>query len=264
MLGGLFRRPGPPPAPPPPPPVPADPEGHLYAVGDIHGRADLLMRLLETILEDAPAWQSPPEIVFLGDYVDRADGVRDVLDFLIEVRDWDEIRPVFLMGNHERMLLRFLGDPVRGGTWIGHGGIETLASYGIRADEHVTEEDELRALRDALAAALGPEHRAFLEAARPWHLSGNLFCTHAGADPARPPEEQSERALLWGHRDFALQAREDGLWVVHGHEVVDLPRIEGQRVAVDTGAWFSDRLSAARIHGGEIGFLATESGEIVL
>lgn len=241
---------------------PPEPEGLLYAVGDLHGRTDLLLALMERILDEAHDWNGPPEIVFLGDYVDRGGGVRDLLDLLCEMRGWPEIRPVFLMGNHERMLLRFLGDPVRRRGWLRHGAEETLESYGLPTARPEGEAG-LRELRDRLAVALG-EHRAFLEATRPSHLSGNLLCTHAGADPALPPGEQGERALLWGHPDFGAVPRRDGTWVAHGHVPVDLPSAEAGRIAVDTGAWFTGRLTAARVWAGSIGFLSTDGGEIAL
>ena len=93
---------------------PPSPERLTYVVGDVHGRADLLLELLELIFAEARDWgDDPPRLVFLGDYVDRGEGARDTLDLLLEISGWSEVEPVFLMGNHEQMMLRFLAEPER-------------------------------------------------------------------------------------------------------------------------------------------------------
>jgi len=234
-----------------------DPEGLTYVVGDAHGRADLLRDLLRRIHAEAGDWQERPRLVFLGDYVDRGEQVRETLDLLIEVAEgWRRVEPVFLMGNHERMLLDFLERPEAEARWFHVGGLQTLASYGIGAADVLCMRPDLVAVRDRLDAALGP-HRAFVEATRLSYRIGNLLCVHAAADPALPAELQTEKALLWGHREFFRTPREDGLWTIHGHVIVPEPKIESGRISIDTGAYHSDRLTAARISRGQISFLTT-------
>ncbi len=236
-------------------PEPA-PAGLTYAVGDVHGRADLLIAAVERILEEAVGLETPPEVVFLGDYVDRGEQVREALDALHEIARLPEIRPVFLMGNHEAMLLRFLETPDLEARWLRVGGLQTLLSFGVGAYETVSGA-ELARIRDELSAALAP-YLPFLEGLHLAHRSGNLLFVHAAADPARAPERQPPEALLWGHPEFERTPRRDGVWVVHGHRVVDAPRVERGRIAIDTGAYFSGCLTTARIApDGRLRFLAT-------
>ena len=236
-------------------PVPAvHCSGVIYAVGDVHGRHDLLIRLLERIFEDAAANETTPRIVFLGDYIDRGENARDTIERLIELAERPEAETVFLMGNHEQMLLRFLRNPASGPRWLRNGGLQTLMSYGVGGIANLHVEAEALRLRGALIEALGP-HLGFIEGLLESHHDGNLFFAHAGADPALPTDEQDVATLLWGCERFLTTERDDGVWVVHGHFVVDRPTAEHGRIAVDTGAYFSGRLTAARIADGEVTFL---------
>ena len=236
--------------------APIDPgDAVIYAVGDVHGRHDLLARLVERIVEDAGA-VAPPAVVFLGDYVDRGEGARETIDLLRALARDGGIAPVFLMGNHEQMLLRFLREPDTAPRWLRNGGLQTLASYGVPGAGSAHGAEAAIGLRDALLEALGP-HLDFIESLRLCHRAGNVFFAHAGADPALPTEEQDVRTLLWGCRAFHETVRDDDVWVVHGHFVVDQPSAEAGRIAVDTGAYFSGRLTAARIAPGEVSFIQT-------
>ncbi|MEM9043721.1 MAG: metallophosphoesterase [Pseudomonadota bacterium] len=233
---------------------PLAPDRRVYAVGDVHGRMDLLRDLIEEILRDAQPYDGIPDVVFLGDHIDRGEDSSAVLDFLIDLRSQHEINPVYLLGNHERMMLDFLAMPEQGERWLRYGGLQTLMSYGISTHGPVTETETLIKIQADLAEAMGP-HKAFLDHMLLWHRRGNILFTHAGANPAKGPREQNDHALLWGHPRFFDTPREDGLWVVHGHTVVEEPEIEQGRIAVDTGAYFSNRLTAVRIDGGEAVFL---------
>ncbi|PWJ12880.1 metallophosphoesterase family protein [Jannaschia seohaensis] len=215
------------------------PERPVYAVGDLHGRADLLAEMLALIEADAAG--GPEAVtVFLGDYVDRGPDARATLDAL---RALDPARTVCLMGNHERMLLDALDRPgERGDRWLTHGGMETLASYGLGA---LFDPEEI-AMR--LRAALPPGTEAWLRGLPATWRSGDVVCVHAALDPVLALDAQDPRVLLWGRPP--RRARRDGLWVVHGHTVVDAPELAGRRVAVDTGAWASGRLTAAAIFPG--------------
>ena len=235
-------------------PAPIHAGGVIYAVGDVHGRHDLLTRLLDRIFEDAAAYEATPTIVFLGDYIDRGEHARDTIDLLIKLAERPEAETVFLMGNHEQMLLRFLREPSSGSRWLRFGGLQTLMSYGVGGVGNLRAEGEASRFRSALIEALGP-HLGFIEGLRVSHRAGNLFFAHAGADPALPTDEQDVATLLWGCKSFQTTDRDDGVWVVHGHFVVETPAAEHGRIAVDTGAYFSGRLTAARIADGEVVFL---------
>jgi len=235
-------------------PAPIHAGGVIYAVGDVHGRHDLLTRLLDRIFEDAAAYEATPTIVFLGDYIDRGEHARDTIDLLIKLAERPEAETVFLMGNHEQMLLHFLHEPLSGSRWLRYGGLQTLMSYGVGGVGNLHAEGEASRFRSALIEALGP-HLGFIERLRVSHRAGNLFFAHAGADPALPTDEQDVATLLWGCKSFQTTDRDDGVWVVHGHFVVETPAAEHGRIAVDTGAYFSGRLTAARIADGEVVFL---------
>jgi len=230
------------------------PDRPVYAIGDVHGRGDLLAGMIERILAEAPEWDAPPDLVVLGDFIDRGEHTLETLELLAEIARLETLRPVYLMGNHESMLLAFLGDPRHGARWMRVGGLATLLSLGICAYE-TDSEAELARIRDELAEALSP-YRAMLEGLALSHRNGNLLFSHAGADPALPPARQRRRTLLWGHPDFERLPREDGVWVVHGHLPTDMPRAERGRIALDTGAYFSGCLSGAWIAPGELRFLS--------
>jgi len=234
--------------------APIDAEGLIYAVGDIHGRSDLLAPLVDRIFADAAAFGETPKIVFLGDYIDRGEHSRETINFLMALARQTAAETVFLMGNHEEMLLRFLREPASGGRWLRYGGLQTLMSYGVGRLGSLQAEDEAMRFRDDLIEALGP-HLGFLEGLHLSHRAGNLFFAHAGADPAVPTDEQEIDTLLWGCKEFTTTERDDAVWVVHGHVIVDQPSAERGRISVDTGAYFSGRLTAARIAGGETVFL---------
>ena len=240
----------------------------LYAIGDIHGRRDLLEKLVEQIREDS---QSLPEgtkrtIVFLGDYIDRGLQSRDVIDFLIgdQLSDFET---VFLMGNHEEALLRFLDDASFGKQWVRYGGGETLYSYGFQPPN---TRASLRS-HDAMAEAqkawemvwtqfrerLPQEHLEFYRSLKPYHIAGDYLFVHAGMRPDTPIEEQTVRDLLWIRDEFLDDSREFDHVVVHGHTPADDIHYDNRRIGLDTGAFISGRLSAAKLFGTDVSFLET-------
>lgn len=234
------------------------PEGALvYAIGDIHGRFDLLKKLLHTIEADrAIEWGvRDTYVVFLGDYVDRGFQSREVIEFLMSYRP-DGITPVFLRGNHEDLMLQFLDDPMVADLWLRVGGEATLVSYGVDMHGAGIGGDVLAA-SEAFARALPPEHRQFLETLEvSWRLGDYLF-VHAGIRPGVPLEAQRRRDMTTIRQDFTLSGADFGLCVVHGHSGVREASHCGNRIAVDTGAFATGVLSAAVLCGSEVRFLST-------
>ncbi|MCV2882222.1 metallophosphoesterase family protein [Actibacterium sp. XHP0104] len=232
--------------------APLSPEAPFVAVGDIHGCDDLLAGLLDRLA--AHDRQAP--LVFVGDYVDRGAYSAQVLARLQDMQQSRPAQVTCLRGNHEEMLLLFLGDPEKyGAYWLRYGGAATLSSFGLGwVNERATPE----ALRDAahdLRAALGEGALGWLQSLpRAWH-SGNVSVVHAGADPALPMDQQTDRALTWGHPDFLRLPRQDGRWVVHGHTITDEPGADQGRVAIDTGAYATGRLTAVHVTPGGATFL---------
>lgn len=237
-----------------------EPETPLYVVGDIHGRCDLLIKLIALIDADAMSRDMNNHvIVFVGDFVDRGPQSSLVLSVMLNLMADTKRRVVALKGNHEEMLLSFLKDPTVGPRWLKHGGYETLTSYGIA---HITEnssEERLALVRAQFSSAIGQETLNFLSNLDTSFLSGNIFVSHAGADPASPVTHQDEKSLIWGNEKFRRKARKDKMWVAHGHYAEAAPSIEGGRISIDTGAYFSNQLTAARILNDEIKFLTAES-----
>lgn len=230
-------------------------ETPVYAVGDIHGRDDLLARLLDAIMADAAARGHALQLVFLGDYVDRGADSRAVLERLIGISADAGIEAVFLRGNHEQMLLDFLHEPTTGLRWLQFGGLETLLSYGVGIERPPRSPEEAAALAARLEEALGA-HRRFIESLPlSWRLR-DLFFAHAGIDPLLPVEEQEPAVLLWGSPRLLRMPVQD-CWVVHGHFIVERPLVAAGRVAIDTGAYASGRLTAAAIGPDGIRFLQT-------
>jgi len=225
----------------------------IYAIGDVHGRADLLRPLLREIARDALATRpvERPMLIFLGDYVDRGPDSRGGVDIILEMLRDGAFEVVALKGNHEEALLLFLSEPGFAGTWMEHGGGPTLASYGVQPAAGRTDLDAWTLVRDAFAETLPPEHLAFYQGLEPLHVVGDYAFVHAGVRPGVPLEEQTEKDLLWIRYDF-LQAR--GPFekvIVHGHTPTEEPQILRHRLGVDTGAYATGVLTAVRLYGEE-------------
>ncbi|MFG6650866.1 metallophosphoesterase family protein [Sulfitobacter sp. 1A10445] len=233
------------------------PETPFFAVGDIHGCAGLL----EDLLEKLGAVATGEEVcVFLGDYIDRGPDGRGVLARLFDLCQSYPEKVVCLMGNHERMMLDFIDDPAGAGSeWLKFGGLETLQSFGVSADKRWLDSAGSIELANALEAALPSGMQEWLRGLPLQWSSGNMHCVHAAMSPKRHPKAQREQALLWGHPKFFSEPREDGVFVVHGHTIVENASISASRVSLDTGAYKTGRMTAARISTGGCIFLQTES-----
>jgi serine/threonine protein phosphatase 1 len=231
------------------------PDTRIYAVGDVHGRADLLANLHKRIVKDAEkVSESRRVIVYLGDYVDRGPDSAGVIDHLIDSR-LPDFEQVFLMGNHEEFFLQFLDDPTVGAHWVSNGGDATLSSYGVETGDG--NEADMTALCEQLRQNMPKKHLAFLEELAVTHREGDYLFVHAGIRPGVPLERQSDEDLLWIREPFldAADARE--FIVVHGHTPVKAPEVHDNRIAVDTGAVWSGRLTAVVLHEQEQSFLHT-------
>ncbi len=237
----------------------AAPEGlRIYTIGDIHGRLDLLESLLDLIRADLEA--DPPasacRMVCLGDLVDRGPDPAGVLAaFAAPPPDLPEA--VTLRGNHEAMMLAFLDHPDAGDLWLRNGGNATVHSYGLDCPLS-PDPPAWHALREALLAAIPASHLAFLRALPLSHREGGLFFAHAGVDPATPLAEQREEDLLWIREPFLSWNNWLPMTVIHGHTPRPYPEIRRHRMGLDTGAILTGRLTAARIEGTAVTFLAAE------
>ena len=227
-----------------------DPSHRIYAIGDVHGRVDLINRMLQMVARDIAAQTDDrkPMIVFLGDYIDRGDNSKDVLDVLIGVKDdlpSDSLH--YLMGNHEAAILSFLQDPANKAEWLRFGGLQTLLSYGVSPPKSNPEAADLVAVADSLRAAMGQQHINFLASLEGKFRSGDVLFVHAGIDPYVDLVVQSDEATLWGRSDFIEVGGVEGLRVIHGHYDNLEPIVTPRRICVDTGAYYSGRLTAVRL-----------------
>jgi serine/threonine protein phosphatase 1 len=237
------------------------PDGlRVYAIGDIHGRADLLERLLARIEAD---FQGRPaargRIVYLGDYVDRGPDSQGVIDILLADPPAG-LDAVHLKGNHEDFLLRFADDGAAGETWLMNGGGATMASYGVTeaADTFhaIWHLDEIRQdFVDAMPAA----HVAFFRALAPYHVEGDYLFVHAGIRPGIALERQSAEDMMWIRDDFLRAESDFGHVVVHGHSARPDPVERPNRIGIDTMAYRSGRLTALALEGTSRRYLATQA-----
>jgi serine/threonine protein phosphatase 1 len=230
---------------------PGVPEGiRIYAVGDVHGRADLLASLLSRIEADTARRPiSRPMTVFLGDYVDRGPAARETIELLLAWRGVQEA--VFLKGNHEDFLLRFLKDSAVLEDWRYCGGLETLIAYGLKPPINPSSLEQSQLAHD-LGGALPETHRAFLQALELYFICGDFLFVHAGVRPLVPIERQTEDDLLWIREEFLLWEKEFEKIVVHGHTPVHEPDIRANRINIDTGAFATGRLTCMVFEGTEI------------
>jgi len=210
---------------------------------------DLLRRIIEQIIDDlllVGGDGREPILVFVGDVIDRGDCSREVIDLLIELkRLWTFGRVVVLKGNHEEALLQFLENPEKGANWLGFGGLQTLTSYGLTPPPADSDSLILSDLAVRLTGAMG-DHLAFLRSLPLTFRSGNVVCAHAGIDPDNPMAE-NEDALLWGTSLFLRRDVIPGHFVVHGHYDAPEVFIGLGRICIDTGAYYSGRLTAVRV-----------------
>lgn len=221
----------------------------IYAVGDVHGRHDLLQPLLRDIAADALESAPParPMLVFLGDYVDRGPDSAKVIDLVLEMESSGAFETRALKGNHEEALLEFLADPAFGPTWFEHGGGATLAAYGVSPPATRTDMGAWAAARDAFAAVLPARHLRFCETLELMVTVGDYAFVHAGVRPGVPLDQQSEKDLLWIRGEF-LEARPGfDKVIVHGHTPMQSPQLLPHRLGVDTGAYATGVLTAVRL-----------------
>jgi len=236
-------------------PFPAVPdEVCLYAIGDIHGEYKLLQELMGFIASDAATIKCETrQLVFLGDLIDRGRGSKDVIAYLLNglPKDFDA---VFLRGNHEDAMLKFLqGDETAGGHWLQFGGAATLASYGVE----VSGSPNLPSLRERLQRALPPAHQALLENTRLSYICGDYYFVHAGLRPQVPLEQQDDEDKLWIRDEFLNSSYDFGKIIVHGHTINAMPDLRTNRIGIDTGAYATGRLTALRLQGSSRKFLVT-------
>lgn len=232
----------------------------VYAIGDIHGRSDLLGTLLQGIEQDSRGRQAHRfVVVFLGDYLSRGNDSCAVVE---KVMSWRPSTPgraevIALQGNHEDLALRYLfGEMEAGRHWFDYDGLDALADYGVvAADPGARDDGSLQFLRERFAQALPQAHLAFFQALAVSHREGDYHFVHAGVRPGVPLVEQNAHDQMWIRARFLESDLDHGAIVVHGHSIVPTPQVRHNRIAIDTGAYASGVLTCLMLDGSQRAFL---------
>ncbi len=235
----------------------APPGQRVYALGDIHGRADLFAALIAAVdADDAGRKPAITTIVLLGDLIDRGPDSAAVLSL---AQDWQRRRAVrILCGNHEEMLLESLTclDTLR--SFLRYGGRETVLCYGIDLDRYDTATyEELQAL---IARRIPQDIIDFIRSFEDKLLIGDYLFTHAGIRPGIPIEDQQRSDLLWIREPFLSFGGDLGVIVVHGHTIFEQVSIRNHRIGIDTGAYATGNLTAIGLEGSERWLIAASDG----
>lgn len=233
------------------PAEPAVPEGTVvWAVGDIHGRLDLLLPLVEEIAADLHESKAERKmVIFLGDYIDRGPDSRGVIKLLSGLSRAQGVEWRFLKGNHEQAMLEFLYDPSAGARWCEYGGDAALCSYGLRVPDLAHRTEAWARVAADLGHRMTAREKTFLEALELSVTVGDYFFTHAGARPGLALDRQTPDDLLWIRRPFLDSRTEFERIVVHGHTPTAVVHADRRRIGIDTKAYESGVLTALRLEG---------------
>ncbi|GAB5488528.1 MAG: metallophosphoesterase family protein [Parasphingorhabdus sp.] len=234
------------------------PDGRrVYAIGDIHGRNDLLKKLIEKIIEDDDQrGDAQSEIIFLGDLVDRGPDSSGVIETAMALKqELGNVR--FLMGNHEEVYLKASEGNEKAVRFFNRiGGKETILSYDITIREYMDLEHA--ELADRIQSLFPERHVKFIEAFEDLIIIGDYAFVHAGIRPGIPLSEQKPKDLRWIREEF-LSAREPHEKVIiYGHTINKDVVEKGNRIGIDTGAYYSEKLTAIGLEGADHWYIDTD------
>lgn len=231
----------------------------IYAIGDVHGCYDQLVRLLAAIAEDAKAHEGGrrPLLLLAGDYIDRGPQSDRVMATLVWLARHSPFELVMLKGNHEAMLLDFIDRPFHAKGWLRVGGATTLAAYGVSLPEgEQAIADRCEAIRDEFMDQLPASHLDLLRSMPSRAVRGDYMFVHAGVRPGLPLARQDERDFLWIRDDFLESGQPLEKVIVHGHSWTSAaPVFTPWRIGIDTGAYRTGALTAVRLGAPVIEFI---------
>jgi len=231
----------------------------LYAIGDVHGRLDLLDALLDQIHDDDAARpQAETHVLLLGDLIDRGPYSAGVVRRAMAGDErFASLRA--LKGNHEASLLSVLEGETRWlDSWLDYGGRASLRSWGV--EDAVLRSEDHGEIIAAAVAAVPPDEQAWLAGLPTRHHAGDYLFVHAGVRPGIPIEAQSDEDMLWIRGEFLNDRSDHGVVVIHGHTISRAPETRLNRIGIDTGAYLSGTLTALGIEGADRWFLDTGAG----
>ncbi len=223
----------------------------IYAIGDIHGRLDLLSQLIDLIKNDRSKRKiKTASLVLLGDYVDRGKESKQVIDYILSLKQ-DDFDVHCIKGNHEQLLLNFYHDSSDAEIWFNNGGKDTLQSYGVNVEQ------DLPHIHDDFIERLPNKHLKFFQSLSTPKVIGDYCFVHAGIRPEVPLEEQEEHDLLWIRDEFLTSSTLHEKIVIHGHSITSEPDVQTNRIGIDTGAFYTNKLTCLVLGGRKPRFLQT-------
>lgn len=228
----------------------------IYAVGDVHGRADLLQRMFHKIdLHRAVHPCASAVEVLVGDYIDRGPRSRQVVEMLIERGRDRDLRA--LLGNHENMMLEAIDRPDRLPFWLENGGWDTLSSYGVHLSPKRLKLIGAQEANTELVQAIPPDHVTFLRRLPACFVCDDYVFVHAGIRPGVPLRQQAREDMIWIGKEFLNAPGDLGGMVVHGHTQVERPEFKSNRINIDTGAYLTGRLTCLVLDGAKQSVMQT-------
>ena len=233
----------------------------VFAVGDIHGCKELLNVIHNKIIEVSKNKEGEKLLIYLGDYIDREPDIKGTIQTLIDFQPENFIQ-VFLLGNHEQMLLDFMAGKRNSlYIWLGNGGLETLESYGSDMNSYIDHSMELKdeeLIRKQFTRLLPFSHKNFFNQLILNYEWGDYFFVHAGINPDLPIEKQEKETMLWTReKNFFNPKMTCSKIIVHGHTPVEKIEKYPFRINLDTGSFYSGKLSCLKIENGKLSFLNT-------
>ncbi len=233
----------------------------IYAIGDIHGMADLLNRM-HAVIADHAGKADPADnyIVYLGDYMDRGLQVKEVLDILAAGPPTG-FTPIYLKGNHEEMVLNFIAGAEILEDWLAVGGRSTLMSYGVTLPGMDSGRRHAKQVRKDFVDALPQTHLDFLSKLQSCFQAGDYLFVHAGIRPGIPLEKQNPEDFAWIRKPFLSNRKPLGVRVVHGHNITGQPEILTCRIGMDTGAYATGRLSCVMLEKDKTAFITIHAND---
>ena len=233
----------------------------VFAVGDIHGCKELLNVIHNKIIEVSKNKEGEKLLIYLGDYIDREPDIKGTIQTLIDFQP-ENFTKVFLLGNHEQMLLDFMAGKRNSlYIWLGNGGLETLESYGSDMNSYIDHSMELKGeelIRKQFTRLLPSAHKNFFNQLILNYEWDDYFFVHAGINPDLPIEKQEKETMLWTReKNFFNPKMTCSKIIVHGHTPVEKIEKYPFRINLDTGSFYSGKLSCLKIENGELSFLNT-------
>ncbi len=233
----------------------------VFAVGDIHGCKELLNVIHNKIIEVSKNNEGEKLLIYLGDYIDRGPDIKGTIQTLIDFQP-ENFTKVFLLGNHEQMLLDFMAGKRNSlYIWLGNGGLETLESYGSDVNSYIDHSMELKdeeLIRKQFTRLLPSAHKNFFNQLILNYEWDDYFFVHAGINPDLPLDKQEKETMLWTREKIFFNPKMTcSKIIVHGHTPVEKIEKYPFRINLDTGSFYSGKLSCLKIENGKLSFLNT-------